>query len=121
MKITDFAKMARELVASRKENAELKAKLAAFEKKAEAEQILVEAMSDPRVPLHLRPSGVQDFLTKRAQIEGQDPKTVKLAMQMASGTEFGIGEPESSKPAFTSSGSLADDQFTEWLLGSQTT
>ena len=120
MKITDFAKMARDLVTARKERDEARSKLAAFEKKAEAEQILIDAMSNPSVPLHLRPSGVQDFLQKRSQIEGQDLKTVKLAMQMASNAEFSIGEPESPKPAFSSSGSLADDQFTEWLLGTQT-
>lgn len=102
-------------VALRRECDELRERLEAFEKRAAAESLL----ASDEVPAHFRPTSVDDFLDKRAQIEDQDLETVKLAMKMSSGADFSIGAPEENTPLYQSSGSQADDMFTEWLLGSE--
>jgi hypothetical protein len=117
MKATDFAKLGRELVASRKECDALKVKLAGLEKRAAAEVFLTSLLQDPTAPMHLRPSGVEDFLSKRDQVEKLDLETAKLAAQMASRGGFEIGEPEDASPRYSSSSSKADDQFVDWLSG----
>ncbi len=114
-----MAKTASELAASRKKVAELEAKLVEFEKRAAAEQFLVDMMSDARAPLSLKPSSVADFLEKRSSIEKVDLEAAKLAVKMASVHGFEIGEPEDPTPLYQSSGSKADDEFTEYLLNSQ--
>ena len=110
-----MAKTASELVTARREVAELKAKLAQMEKRAAAESFLVELMSDPAAPVHFRPSGVDDFLAKRAQVEKVDLEQVRLATKIASRGSFEVGEPEDERPRFSPSGSKADDEFTDWL------
>lgn len=114
-----LAKTASDLIAARKRVEELETKLAEHEKRAAAESLLIDLMSDPRAPLSLKPSSVADFLEKRAAVEKVDIETAKLAMKMASSHGFEIGAPEDPTPLFQSSGSKADDEFTEWLLGSQ--
>lgn len=112
-----MAKTASELVSSRKELTELKVKLALLEKRAEAESFLVELMSDPASPVHFRPSGVDDFLAKRAQVEKLDLNQARLATKIASRGTFEVGEPEDEQPRYSVSGSKADDEFTDWLTG----
>ena len=115
-----MAKTASELVASRRENDELRAKLAEFEKRAQAEAFLVEMMSDVSAPLSMKPSSVADFLEKRASVERlSDIEVAKMAVKMASAHGFEIGGPDEPDPLYQSSGSRADDDFTEYLLGSQ--
>jgi hypothetical protein len=105
-----MAKTASALMDSRRELDECKARLSAFEKRAAAEKVLLEA------PDHLRPASIQDFLAKRAQVERHDLGTVKLAMQMAGSANFEIGEPESFTPRFLEGESKADAEFEAWLL-----
>lgn len=114
-----LAKTAAQLSSSKKRVEELEAKLAVFEKRAEAEEILKEMMHDASIPPHLRPSSPEEFLDKRAQIEGQDLGTVKLALKMAGNVDFGVGEPESTTPLYESADSKADAMFTDWLLSSE--
>ena len=116
----DMAKTAAQLVTYRKEVEELKSKLAAFEKRAEAEQFLIDLAQDPHAPLHLKPSGIADFLEKRASVEKlPDIAMAKTAAKMAGSHGFEIGEVEEPTTLFESNGSRADDEFTEWILGSQ--
>jgi hypothetical protein len=112
-----MAKTASELVTARREVTELRVKLAAAEKRAAAESFLIELMNDPAAPVHFRPSGVDDFLAKRAQVEKIDLNQARLATKIASRGSFEIGEPEDEKPRFSASGSKADDEFTDWLTG----
>lgn len=110
-----MAKTASELVSARRELTDLKAKLAQAEKRAAAESFLVELMSDPAAPVHFRPSGVDDFLAKRAQVEKLDLDQARLATKIAGRGSFEVGEPEDERPRFSVSGSKADDEFTDWL------
>lgn len=110
-----LANLASDNVGLRREIGELRQRLSAFEKRAEAEALLL----GDSVPSHLRPQSVDDFMTKRAQIEDQDLETVKLAMKMSASADFSIGDVEDPAPKFPSSGSQADDMFTEWLLGTE--
>jgi hypothetical protein len=119
MSMIQMAKTAQELVDTRKEVEELKTKLADFEKRAGAEAFLIDMMSDARAPLSLKPSSVADFIEKRAAIEKVDLKTAELAVKMASAHGFEIGVPEEPTALYQSSGSKADDDFIDYLLGSQ--
>lgn len=120
MSVIQMTKVANELVASRRENDELRAKLAEFEKRAEAEAFLIDMMSDAGAPLSMKPSSVEDFLDKRAAIEKLDSiEIAKTAVKMASAHGFEIGGPDEPTPLYQSSGSRADDEFTDYLLGSQ--
>jgi hypothetical protein len=115
-----MAKTASDLIASRKENDDLRAKLAGFEKRAQAEAFLIDMMSDVGAPLAMKPSSVADFLEKRAAVEKlPDIEVAKTAVKMASANGFEIGGPDEPTPLYQSSGSQADDEFTEYLLGSQ--
>ena len=114
-----LAKTAAQLSSTKRRVEELEVKLAAYEKREEAEKILVEMMHDASVPPHLRPSSPDEFLDTRAQIEGQDLGTVKLALKMAGNVDFGIGEPEETTPLYESADSKADAIFTDWLLSSE--
>ena len=114
-----LAKLATENIDLKKEAENLREKVAKFEKRAEAEQVLIDLIHSNDAPIALRPSSVEDFLNKRAQIEEKDLETVKLAAKMASAQDFGIGDPENESSLFNSSGSKADDMFTEWLLDSE--
>ena len=115
-----MAKTAQQLVDSRKEVDELKVKLASHEKRAAAELFLIDMMSDPRAPLSIKPSSVADFIEKRAAIEVlENIEVAKLAAKMASTHGFEIGSPEEPTTLYQSTGSRADDEFTEYLLGSQ--
>ena len=114
-----LASLQRERNEARAQVAELREKLSAYEKREEAERLLVEA-TEAEASSPLKVTGVEDFLTKRAQIEKHDLETVKLAMAMADKKDFGIGEPEDESPLFQSSGSKADDMFTHWLASSGT-
>ena len=110
-----MAKTASELVSARRELTDLKVKLAQAEKRAAAESFLIELMSDPAAPVHFRPSGVDDFLAKRAQVEKLDLDQARLATKIAGRGSFEVGEPEDERPRFSVSGSKADDEFTDWL------
>lgn len=116
MSVVKLAQTAKALVEAKKKVSELETKLAALEKRAEAEGFLLDMMQDPRAPLALRPSSVADFLEKRAAIEKQDLEVAKLAAKMASSRGFEIGDPEDPTPLFQSTGSRADDEFVEYLL-----
>jgi hypothetical protein len=118
MSTRQFAKTARALAASHQEAAELRAKLAGFEKRAAAESFLISMMEDSRAPLALKPSSVADFMSKRAAIEKQDLEVAKLAAKMVGSQGFEIGDPEEPSPLFPEyNGSRADAEFTEWLAG----
>jgi len=112
-----MAKTASELVTVRKEVTELKAKLAQMEKRAAAESFLIELMNDPAAPFHFRPSGVDDFLAKRDQVEKIDLEQARMATKIAGRGTFEVGEPEDDRPRYLASDSKADDEFTDWLTG----
>ena len=113
-----LAKTASELVSVRKHVRELETKLAEFEKRAAAEAFLIETMANARAPYALKPSSIADFIEKRAVIEKTNLEAAKLAIQMTSMQGFEIGAPDQTQPLPSSSGSRADDEFTEYLLGS---
>lgn len=114
-----FAKTASDLSQALKRVRELESKVAGLEKRAEAEKFLVETMANSRAPLSLRPTSISDFLEKRALIENSNLEAAKLAVQMTSaGEKFEIGDPEDSRPLYSSLGSRADDDFVDYLLGS---
>lgn len=113
-----MAKTAAENVELKKQLDELRSQLAAHEKRAEAESVLIDMMNDPSTPVQLKPSDAEDFLAKRAMFERVgDIERCKLAVKMAGDGVFEIGEPESSDPLFESTGSKADDEFVAWLSG----
>lgn len=118
MSTRQLAKTARALAASHREVAELRAKLAEFEKRAEAEDFLMQMMGDARAPLALKPSGVADFMSKRAAIEKQNLEVAKLAAKLAGSQGFEIGDPEEPTPLLPAyNESRADAEFAEWLAG----
>ena len=120
MSMIQMAKTAQQLIDSRKEVESLRAKLAEFEKRAQAETFLVDMMSDVSAPLAMKPSSVSDFLEKRASVEKlPDIEVAKTAVKMASANGFEVGGPDEPTPLYQSSGSRADDEFTDYLLGSQ--
>lgn len=115
-----LAKTAANLRDAKSRVSELEGELASFKKKAAAEDLLLKIMQDPNVPLHLKPSSIADFVEKRAHLEAlEDIAVAEAAVKMASSQGFEIGAPEDPTPLYQSSGSPADDMFTDWLLNSQ--
>ena len=120
MSMIQMAKTAQALSVSKKENEDLRAKLAEFEKRAEAEAFLIDMMGNPRAPLSMKPSSVSDFIDKRAAIEKLESiEVAKTAVSMASTHGFEIGEADEPDHLQQSNGSRADDEFNDYLLGSQ--
>jgi len=114
-----MAKTASNLVAANRRVVELEAKLTGLEKRAEVEQFLISMIEDAHAPSALRPTSIRDFLEKRAAIEKQDLEVAKLAAKMVSSQGFEIGDPEQPTPLQSGGdGSLADQMFTDYLLGS---
>lgn len=111
-----LAKTAAELVDVRRHAADLEARLAVFEKRAETEAFLVDMLTNPRAPNAFRPSSVGDFLEKRALIEKQNLEAAKLAVEMANGHGFEIGDVEKPDTNYVTQGSRADDEFVDYLL-----
>jgi len=93
-------------------------KLAAFERREEAEAFLCSIMQDPRAPLTFKPSTPSDFLDKRAQLEGLDNiKAAEVAVKMAQFGGFEIGEVmDDGRPPPPNDGSKADMDFNDYLL-----
>jgi hypothetical protein len=108
-----------ERVELRRENDELKEKVASFEKKEAAEDLLVTIMGDPRAPLNFKPSTASDFLQKRAELmDMKDINTAKTAVKMAQAGDFSIGDGDEpgDTARLNASGSPADQQFEDWLI-----
>lgn len=111
-----MAKTASLLATANKRVEELEAKIAGLEKRAEAEQFLLSMMEDVHAPQALRPTSVRDFLEKRATVESQDLEVTKAAAKLAGGQNFEIGDP--TRPTHAAGdGSLADQMFEDYLLG----
>ncbi len=126
MSAAQMAKMAAEGKAKDREIADLKAKVAAHEKRAQAEKVLTDVMNDPRAPLDLRPVDIGDFLSKRAEIEKLPDMNMALAaVKIASRRSFDIGNPEPSDASGSSgrvnTGSKADDDFVNGMLSAEAT
>lgn len=114
-----MVKTAASLATANARVAELEARVGELEKRAAAEEFLIEVMDDPATPFALRPTSIDDFLEKRAMIEGIDLETARAAVKLAgAGSGFEIGTPDASTPLYESSGSQADDMFIQYLLGS---
>jgi hypothetical protein len=98
-------------------------KIASFQRRQDAEDFLCGIMEDPRTPLQFRPSITGDFLQKRAQIEEiGDIKAARSAVKMAQVGSFEIGDVNDESPGHApSTGSKADDEFTNWLVSSENT
>lgn len=112
------AKTAAESVNLRKQLADAQAKVAAFERREEAENLLLELARNP-ANAEMAPVGIEDFLEKRAQIESLPSmdvarSVVKLAGQRVFG---GIGEPDAveTNPKPSATGSMADNFLNDFL------
>lgn len=114
-----LAKTASALATSRKEVAELRARVVGLEKRAAAETFLLEMMESARAPMALKPSSIEDFLKKRAAIEQHDLEVAKLAAKIAGEGDFGIGDVEEETIPRPYNESRADAEFTDWLVNSQ--
>lgn len=114
-----IAKMAAENSVLKKENDELKTKLAAFEKRAASEELLLDANKNPRTPLDLRAVDVDDFIAKRAALEAlPDLQAAAMAMKIASTGSFSVGDSDKSQTTSNvSTGHKASDEFTNHFLG----
>jgi hypothetical protein len=121
MSTATLAKTAAENQLLKTRVAELEAKVAASDKRAAAEQMLIENANDPRAPLEMRPVDVEDFLAKRAQLEALPSiEVAKTAVKMASTRSFTVGEPDASTPTnHVVTGSKAEDDFVNSFLGSE--
>lgn len=114
-----LVKTAKSLGAANARVAELEARVEELEKRASAEALLIEVMGDPATPFSIRPTSIDDFLEKRSKMEAMDLEIVRSAVKLAGvDAGFGIGAPEASTPLYESSGSQADDEFTAYLLNS---
>lgn len=119
-----MAKTAAETANLRKQLAASQAKVAAFERREQAESLLMELARDP-ANAEMAPASVEDFLEKRAEIERM-PSTdvarsvVKLASQRTFG---GIGDsmPSDVGPKPHGSDSKADDLLNDFLYDSNST
>lgn len=107
------------------ENAQLRARILFLEKKAaeaarreSAEKQLLEMATDPRTPYEMRPVDIEDFLSKRAELESVDPSVAKTALKMATSRSFSPAgsEVEQRRPDYVRAGSNADQVFSDWLL-----
>jgi hypothetical protein len=125
MTVAQMAKLAAENKVKDREIADLKTKLAAHDKRAEAEKVLVDVMNDPRASLDLRPVDVEDFLAKRAEIEKlPDTKMALAAVKIAQRRSFDLGSPEPGDASTSggqrvSTGSKADDEFANSFLSEE--
>ena len=101
---------------------ELKEKVASYEARDAAENLLVEIIHDPRAPFDFKPSTPIDFLLKRAQLTNmKDISLAKTAMRMAQSGDFSIGdgdEPGDSARLHVN-GSRAEQEFEDWLVGAE--
>lgn len=118
-----LAKTAAEKKKLEEEVVELRAKVAASEKRAAAETELVAIMKDPRAPLDLKPVDVEDFLAKRTDLEAlPDVATMRTAVKIASKGSFDVGTSDTGAPtdSFQSTrSSKADRDFENHFLGQE--
>lgn len=98
------------------ENAELKAQVAAYEKRASAEEFLMGIKDDASAPISLRPTTPEDFLEKRAALEAHENlQSAELAVKLASRQDFEIGDVAEEKPQNPTGEGNANAIFGDWL------
>lgn len=78
-----------------------------LQKRAQAEDILIKARSNPSAPIGLRPSTLEDFFQKRAQLEEGSPERLEkiaLMLEYSSNTQDFLveGEEEVERQDFNS-------------------
>jgi len=112
-----MVKMASELTKIRGELKVLEEKIAAYESRENAENLLLDIISGKEsAPKGMKPYSIDDFMAKRAKIEEHGLETAKLAMEMNMSQNFEIGEPQESRlENLGGDGSKADALFLEYI------
>jgi len=93
------------------DKAAMAVKLEEFEKKAEAEDFLLELINDRNTPATLKPTTIEEFLEKRAEISHKNLDVIREAIRISS-----AGSGDRSISLADDSAPVALDDVTDFLL-----